>query len=411
MSFNSLLKCLLTLFAVLSAIPILTEAHPLATDSDCIIQVKKDLGEPQPLLLNPRTDEFLFPKTSDGEIEFSQGDGIKMYCTHGFRSPFDGKKSIMASCVAGKQFKVDNNLVDVSRLVCIQYPEHNVRRTNDKCTDGIIAEIGFQTDRKWLHLMRVCHNETIGSTNWVQYKQNPANRGYQHAIKQVDFVQGDFYQGLKVNDLYSRNVQRETCSIILQSKPLCMNLMPNGGDYFLSRGHLAARSDFIYTTHQRASYYFLNVASQWQSLNGANWNILEEHLRRYIDQQNLNAEIHTGTYGIVQYDDRKGISRDMYLSSNEKTKFQKIPVPKIYYKMVVADNDAGIVFIGVNNPYADEAEIKRNYIFCENVISKVNYIPWKPNLRLGHIYACPNDEFVKFVPNAPKVPKINRILL
>lgn len=164
--------------------------------TDCIIIVKKDLGEPQPLLLHPQTDEFLFPESSDGEIEFSQGEAIKLYCSHGFRLPFDGKKSITASCVAGKQFKVDKNLVDISRLVCIDSPEHNVKRTNEKCTDGVIAEIGFQTDRKWLHLMRVCHNETIGSTSWVQYKQIAANRGYQHSIKQVHFVQGDFYQGI-----------------------------------------------------------------------------------------------------------------------------------------------------------------------------------------------------------------------
>lgn len=101
----------------------------------------------------------------------------------------------------------------------------------------------------------------------------------------------------------------------------------------------------------------------------------------------------------------------MFLSSKAKTKLQKIPVPKIYYKIVVADNNAGIVFIGVNNPHADEEEIKRNYIFCENVISKVNYIPWKESLRMGHMYACAIDEFTKFVRNAPKVPKTNRILL
>lgn len=136
-----------------------------------------------------------------------------------------------------------------------------------------------------------------------------------------------------------------------------------------------------------------------------------KHLKRYIDRRNLNAEIHTGTYGILQYNDRNGKSRDMFLSSKTKTNLQNIPVPRIFYKMVVTDDDAGIVFIGVNNPHVDEAEIKRNYIFCKNVISKVDYIPWKPNLRMGHIYACSIDEFTKFVPNAPKVPKTKRILL
>lgn len=162
----------------------------------CIINIQKSLGEPQPLLLNSKTDEFLFPESSNGEIEFSQGEAVKLYCTNGFRLPFIGKKSIMASCVAGNQFQVDDKFIDISQLVCIEPPVHTIRRTNDKCPDGVIAEIGFLTDRKWLHLMRVCHNETIGSTNWVQYKQKPANRGYQHMMKQVAFVQGDFYQGI-----------------------------------------------------------------------------------------------------------------------------------------------------------------------------------------------------------------------
>lgn len=73
-----------------------------------------------------------------------------------------------------------------------------------------------------------------------------------------------------------RDVQRDTCSAILQSKPLCLNLMPKNGNIFLARGHLAARSDFIYIAHQRATYNFLNVAPQWQSFNGGNWAILEE---------------------------------------------------------------------------------------------------------------------------------------
>lgn len=82
--------------------------------------------------------------------------------------------------------------------------------------------------------------------------------------------------GLDVDDLYSREIQRKTCSTILQSKPLCICLIPDKGDFFLSRGHLAARSDFIYYSHQRATFYFLNAAPQWQTFNGGNWAILEE---------------------------------------------------------------------------------------------------------------------------------------
>lgn len=134
-------------------------------------------------------------------------------------------------------------------------------------------------------------------------------------------------------------------------------------------------------------------------------------MKRYIDQRNLNADIYTGTYGILQFNDRNGKSQNMYLSSNTKSKLSQIPVPKIYYKIVVTDDMAGIVFIGVNNPHANMQEIKQNYIYCENVISKVNYIPWKENIAKGFMYACSVDEFQKFVPNLPPLPKTNRILL
>lgn len=155
----------------------------------------KDLGEPQPLLLNSKTDDFVYPETSNGEIEFSQGESIKLYCSSGFRAPFNGTKSIRASCVSGRQFQVDKEVFNFSEFICTELPKHSTRRTNQTCTDGAIVEIGFQTDSKWLQLMRMCHNETIASTSWVQYIQNPVNRGYQHSFKRVRFEQSDFYKG------------------------------------------------------------------------------------------------------------------------------------------------------------------------------------------------------------------------
>lgn len=45
---------------------------------------------------------------------------------------------------------------------------------------------------------------------------------------------------------------------------------------FLARGHLAAKTDFIYATGQRATFYFINAAPQWQPFNAGNWNWLEQ---------------------------------------------------------------------------------------------------------------------------------------
>lgn len=52
-------------------------------------------------------------------------------------------------------------------------------------------------------------------------------------------------------------------------------------DYYLARGHLAARADFVYSTHQRATFWYINTAPQWQTFNSGNWKVLEDNLREY----------------------------------------------------------------------------------------------------------------------------------
>ena len=43
----------------------------------------------------------------------------------------------------------------------------------------------------------------------------------------------------------------------------------------LRQGHLSPDAGFIYNVEQDATYYFINVAPQFQSFNNGNWKILE----------------------------------------------------------------------------------------------------------------------------------------
>lgn len=378
----------------------------------CVINFR-DIGEPQPLLLRAETEEFMFPASSRGEIKLNKGEVIELYCSNGFRGPFEAENTIFASCVSDTQFFAGGERITFNQLACNELPDHKQIRTNATCADGSIFEIGFQAENKWVNLMTVCHNEELGSTSWVHYFQNPENQGFQRAFPRIPFIQGEFYEGLAVNNLYTRNVQRRTIANILGSPKLSADLIAAQGDLFLSRGHLAARSDFIYGVHQQASFYFLNAAPQWQTFNGGNWATLEDHLKRYIDRKNINAEIYTGTYGILTYNDTRGATREIFLASDRRTNDNRIPVPKAFYKVVlVPETRSGIVFIGINNPYISIEEIKRDYSYCENVMDKVNYIPWnRRNLRQGYLYACSVNEFAKFVGHLPNIAHIDHLLI
>ena len=54
-----------------------------------------------------------------------------------------------------------------------------------------------------------------------------------------------------------------------------------------SQGHLSPDADFVYNVLQDATYYFVNVAPQFQSFNNGNWKALEYNTRdlatKYIE--------------------------------------------------------------------------------------------------------------------------------
>lgn len=87
------------------------------------------------------------------------------------------------------------------------------------------------------------------------------------------FLAGSFFPGVSVNTMYTQVTQKETITGIVGAE-LADKYVTS--IQFLSRGHLAAKSDFVFATGQRASFYFFNAAPQWQPFNGGNWNTLEQ---------------------------------------------------------------------------------------------------------------------------------------
>lgn len=115
--------------------------------------------------------------------------------------------------------------------------------------------------------------------------------------------------------------------------------------------------------------------------------------------RNINLDVYTGTFGTTSLRDVGGTFRELYFYVNGATK--QIPVPKIYYRILINKAaDSGVVLIGVNNPHLTLEEIKKDYIVCTDVSSQITYIKWQKDvIERGYSYACTVNDFVKAVPH------------
>lgn len=174
---------------------------------------------------------------------------------------------------------------------------------------------------------------------------------------------------------------------------------------FLSRGHLAPDADFIFASGQFATYFYVNAHPQFQAVNAGNWLRVESITRNIAADFNEDLTIYTGVHEILKLPNNKGDLVELYLT-NDKL----IEVPKWTWKVVKSEKkDAAIVFISLNDPFANKNEIVE---FCPNVC-KAAGIDTKGGFettRKGYTFCCSLTEFRKVVKTLPVDLKAKNLL-
>jgi hypothetical protein len=380
--------------------------------SGCSIAINHDLPEPQPLLLIPEGSQdgngFHLPEGTDDIVTLATGQTILLACpgnTNGFNNTNVGLRTALATCDSGTRFFVNSVSYNFSNFACGSYPFHTARYSDIACYDGTKRhiEIGFEVEKDFYKLIDVCFDDFLYTTLYVKATIVSGIAGYQSGFPRPSFIVDSFFPGMPVNTLYTQITQRETISGLLGSTLLGDQYIDPTTDYYLARGHLSAKADYVYGSQHRATFHFVNVAPQWQTFNGGNWEALESSVRAYADKKKLDLVVYTGTYGVATLPNVNGIETELYLyvdSNNNKA----IPVPKFYWKAVYdPKSQAGVVFVGINNPYVVNPQ--EDYLICNDVCSNITWVNWdQKNIKKGYSYCCKVDDFrskVKFLPQFP----------
>lgn len=257
--------------------------------------VVKSLPKNAPILVQGDVLAFSEPN-ADGLLVLAAGESIRLACpgsSNAFSS-IKGASTAKATCVEDTYFLVNGKSADLSALSCKKLPEDTARR-NGTCGDrGQFTHIQIGFDLGGGDFVTQIDNCFDGETYNAVYSRmrlTPGIAGYQSGVKRPTFTPDDFYGGISPNGLYVRPAQQAAVGQLLGDKSLGTKYIPSKGDFFLARGHLSAKADYVLGSQQTATFHYVNAAPQWQTFNGVNWEKLESSVRGWVVNSGRSVEV------------------------------------------------------------------------------------------------------------------------
>jgi len=374
--------------------------------SGCTIRINGDLGQPQPVYLRGG-NRYMAADGNSGQVRLNTGEQVVIACTGSGRTILH--PNIAASRDVATATCVSGNLVSGSgwlngngafgQLTCSAHAFHDAQATTTRCwNNNIVIRVGFIVNNVFYPLYWSCFDQNRLEVIYVWYDQTPENAVHQSGVDRPSWLAGSFFPGVAVNTMYTQVNQK---AVVTQYVGATLADKYITTHQFMARGHLAAKSDYVFATGQRATFYFINAAPQWQPFNAGNWNWLEQNLRARIGAAGYNTVIYTGTFGISQLRDQNNRLVDIYLVPERN----QIPVPLYFYKVVYdAGRRLGTAFVSINNPYYSESEV-RALTFCTDRCrnnSAFSWLNWQPDrIDIGYSFCCTVDDFRRTVPHLP----------
>ncbi|XP_037814330.1 uncharacterized protein LOC119605357 [Lucilia sericata] len=387
---------------VLSDIGDISRSGIAKTNNGCSLSLRNDLKDPKmPLLIKPGTTLF-YPYDENGVINVDVNGEIELVCTRGFATPNQPLLTITtAFCVGGQTFKILNNPINLGTVSCTAWNDVAVANLSNSCNGGTkLIDVGFQlAPMRFASVYQVCFNENYEVTRYVQYTLYKGANNFQNSARPSKFLKAGFFGGEELDVIYTKQTQKVLVDRILGRDSAKYF---NDNDYYLVKGHLAAKADFVYSSHQRATFLYINTAPQWQSFNRANWLAVENGLRKWVETNKQDLLCWSGVYGVTSLNDDMKTDTELFLFEDNENNFH-LPVPKLFFRVVIEPiSKLGVVLVGVNNPHVPINIIKQSYVLCKDVADKISYINWKRlDLKNGYSYACEVNEFRKVVTHLP----------
>ncbi|XP_069688092.1 uncharacterized protein [Periplaneta americana] len=368
-----------------------------------IAQPKKVCKIP-PSIVTPDSPKILMNENesvASSTRNYKTGDYVTFICTDSIKNVMvitnrnpRVEHQILAHCVQDTSFRIDRTIYNFSQIICQKPPpitHRNVGHCSNQTEEKV--QIGFRVGRGFISLIEACYDvvRDIPVTTrhilrkYVKRVETEDDRRNFHKRRIADHRENVFRCENQFANLETLIRSSTEARRYINCK--------EGGDMYFVRGFLAPISDFLPGYQFEEKSYVYNTAPQWLTANVGNWLHLENKIRSYVNKKNTDLAIMTGTLQVTTLPDYVGVERHLYLDAQAR----KTPVPALFWKLLHDQSrNAGIVFIGVNNPYHSSPRA-HGYIICTCMCSKAK--GWfndrnRFDTQKGYIYCCTVEEFV-----------------
>uniref|UniRef100_A0A224XR96 Putative deoxyribonuclease i n=1 Tax=Panstrongylus lignarius TaxID=156445 RepID=A0A224XR96_9HEMI len=362
---------------------------------DCVFDVDQEVAY-EPLLLQTvitscKTTYQLF-RSKECTLNIKSNENLLLACPgreNYLKSTNDTWN--LAQCVRQSSVRINNEVSEYGQLECKTRPRASLKISGKLCfkNNGVVIHIGFEVNNNWYPLLEVCHNIQKSQTYYVKHNVIlPTTHCNKTPNTRPFFTEGDtrLYTGLNMGHIYATRYQHAALKRMIGTNST--KYINRNENKFLARGHLAPNADFPIDAWHTLTFFYINCAPQWQSINAGIWASLENKVRKIsLTMKQLN--VITGTHGIMEIEGKK-----FYLGN------QRVPVPEYFWKLLHnAADDSCMGFITKNDPFLKRQPQK----ICEDVCSRYN---WKlPNHDVfhGYIYCCEYHRLSKVIEEVPNV--------
>lgn len=303
-------------------------------------------------------------------------------------------------------FILDGTTQNSINFECANTITGQIEQTASTCwlDTANLQKIGFiinQITNDFVTYIDVCYSMTTGSVKYTRHiipgqsidysvieSSRPSFKSTgtpSHVSPATSYTQAS--QLIRLTDLLGSQVQA--------SKFIYTNS-------YMARGHLAPDGDGIFRSWQFSTYFYCNVAPQWQVVNAGNWLRVENAARIKAASSQNDLLIFTGNEEILTLPHVDGREILITLESNGN-----IEVPKWFWKIIKNPlNNSGIALITLNNPFATTIEQ-----LCLDICStygwdNINYSDYSK----GFTYCCSVASLMAAVPGIPSEASVGSIL-